>query len=60
MPRVSKEEQEYRYGYKEGKRIAKALEKQYRQAIKEMKKDKISADFLEGVRDAVNDKTLAW
>ena len=50
----------YRDGAKEGKQLAKALRQQYLAKLKELRKDGKNRDFLEGVRDAVNDKTLTW
>jgi len=50
----------YRAGAKEGKQFAKLLKQQFRDRLKELRKDGKNRDFLEGVRDAVNDKTLTW
>lgn len=50
----------YRAGAKEGKLLAKLLKQQYLARLKELRKDGKNRNFLEGVRDAVNDKTLEW
>jgi hypothetical protein len=53
-------DKDYRAGSKEGKQLAKLLHQQLRDKLKELRKEGKNRDFLEGVRDAVNDKTLTW